>query len=140
MGLAGVLLSLPLLWFAGQTTIRANVWNADDILTMLRIYHKDHNRYPSTLAELEPYNFSTNNVFVRRTRAQNLKRNAWGRRLIYSSDGSTYTLISPGLHGFLKGRLIPWPEFDGPHHVDTSMIFQNNKSVFLAVRSASAEP
>jgi hypothetical protein len=112
--------------------ITANVMNTGNILTMLQRYRSDHSRYPSSLSELEPYNFEFDDP---RKKAQNLEVNSWQQAYIYSSDGDSCTLISPGRHGYQAEQLIPWPEFDGPHHADTSLVFKDAKAVFLAVKN-----
>lgn len=118
---------------AMRSRIRANVWNAGDIVTMLRNYNREHGRYPATLVELGPYNVTTNNVDRRREVAQDLTQNSWGQAFIYASDGAHYTLVSPGRHGYQRARVVGWPEFDGPHHPDTSLLFRDGDAVELAL-------
>jgi hypothetical protein len=109
-------------------------------MTMLRNFKADKGRYPKSLSELEPYNFTTNNPTGQREKAQDLEANVWGQRYIYLSDGETYTLVSPGLHGYQRARVTPWPEFDGAHHPDTSLVVVNGEAKELALAAGQAKP
>lgn len=127
-------------WVVGQRQrVVANVWNIGNIMTMLRNYRAEHGRYPPRLALLEPYNV-TENVFNMRRRAQDLKVNEWHERFIYSSSGTSYTLISPGRHGYATGKVIPWPEYDGPHQPDTSLVIVDGVAKYLTMPPSQERP
>jgi hypothetical protein len=125
--------------------VRANAWNINDVMTMLRLYKEDNGQYPPSLVELGPYNFK--GAGGRRNRlprpgedAQDLTKNSFGQPLLYTSDGKSYTLVSPGRHGYQRGRVVPWPEFDGAHNPDTSLVIVDNVAKELALAKGQTKP
>jgi hypothetical protein len=142
---SGAVVAIAIAWLGGRALlfdsgIRANAWNAGDILTMLRNYYRDNAKYPLTRAEPGAYNVTRNTSTGRTEVAQNLSHNSWGQPLIYSSNGAHCTLVSPGRHGYQRATIMQWPEFDGPHDPDASMVFKDGQAVELALAPQQKRP
>ena len=125
--------------------VRANAWNIGDVMTMLRLYKQDNGHYPASLAELGPYNFKGAGGQHHRLprpgeEAQDLTKNSFGQPLLYASDGKSYTLVSPGRHGYQRERIVPWPELDGAHSSDTSLVIVDNVAKELALGKGQTKP
>ena len=125
--------------------IRANAWNINDVMTILRQYKEDRGHYPEALSELAPYNFVGSARSRDRTptpdeRAQDLTKNSFGRPLLYTSNGKSYTLVSPGRHGYQRVRVVPWPAFDGAHNPDTSLVIVDNVAKELTLAAGQRNP
>ena len=129
----GIIAGALLLGYAGKRymdsqRVFGNIWNSDAVNMMIAVFHKRNGHYPAHLHDMDGMNVDP---MRGPGPAQDLERNLWGQRYIYTSiSGGGYTFISPGRHGYRTDRIVPWPRYDGPSNADTSLIFKSEGNAF----------